>query len=70
MSKKDSFEVSLQQLEEVVNKLESRDIPLEEAIEAYKKGLELSKKCYDIFKSTEDLIVKKVEEEIVDFTQE
>lgn len=70
MAKKESFEDNLKQLEVIVNKLESRDIPLEEAIEAYKKGLDLSKKCYEIFKATEDLIVKKVEEDIVDFNQE
>lgn len=70
MAKKESFEDNLKQLEEIVNKLESRDIPLEDAIEAYKKGLDLSKKCYEIFKVTEDLIVKKVEDEIVDFNQE
>ncbi|MFI3329839.1 MAG: exodeoxyribonuclease VII small subunit [bacterium] len=70
MAKKESFEDNLKQLEELVSKLESRDIPLEDAIEAYKKGLDLSKRCYEIFKTTEDLIVKKVEEDIVDFNQE
>ncbi len=70
MAKKESFEENLKQLEEIVSKLESRDIPLEDAIEAYKKGLDLSKRCYEIFKTTEDLIVKKVEDGIENFNQE
>ncbi len=71
MSKNNSFESNLAQLEELVTKLESRDIPLEEAIDAYKKGMDLSKKCFDIFKETQELVVKKVEEgKIEDFNQE
>ncbi len=70
-TKKLSFEENLKELELIVNKLESRDISLEDAIDAYKKGLDLSKECHEIFKSTEDLIVKKVEDgKVEDFNQE
>lgn len=66
-----SFEECLKELEEVVNKLESKDISLDDAVKYYQKGLELSKRCYEIFNQTQELIVKKVEgNNITDFTQE
>ena len=66
-----SFEECLKQLEEVVRKLESKDISLDDAVKYYQKGLELSKRCYDIFNQTQEVIVKKVEgSTITDFNQE
>ena len=56
-----SFEECLKQLEEIVSKLESKDISLDDAVTYYQKGLELSKRCYDIFNQTQEIIVKKVE---------
>ena len=63
-----SFEECLKQLEEIVRKLENKDIALDEAVANYQKGLELSKRCYEIFNKTQDLIVKQVEgERITEF---
>ena len=56
-----SFEECLKQLEEIVSKLESKDITLDDAVNNYQKGLELSKRCYEIFNQTQEIIVKKVE---------
>ena len=56
-----SFEECLKELEEIVTKLESKDISLDDAVKYYQKGLELSKRCYDIFNQTQEIIVKKVE---------
>lgn len=56
-----SFEECLKELEEIVNRLESKDISLDDAVRYYQKGLELSKRCYDIFNQTQEVIVKKVE---------
>ena len=56
-----SFEECLKELEEIVTKLESKDISLDDAVKYYQKGLELSKRCYDIFNHTQEIIVKKVE---------
>ncbi len=72
MENKDmSFEECLKQLEEIVGKLESKDISLDDAVKYYQKGLELSKRCYEIFNQTQEVIVKKVEGSIVtDFNQE
>lgn len=66
-----SFEECLKELEEVVAKLESKDISLDDAVKYYQKGLELSKRCYDIFNQTQEVIVKKVEgNTVTDFNQE
>lgn len=68
MAKELSFEEALKELEEIVASLENQDISLDEAVKNYQKGLELSKRCYDIFSEKEKLIVKKVDEEgISDF---
>lgn len=43
--KNKSFETSLQELEEIAKKLESGNLNLDEAIEAFEKGIKLSKEC-------------------------
>lgn len=40
-----SFETSLAELEEIVGKLESGDLPLEESLELFEKGIKLSREC-------------------------
>ena len=66
-----SFEECLKELETVVKKLESKDISLDDAVKYYQKGLELSKRCYEIFNQTQEVIVKKVEGcSVTDFNQE
>ncbi|GAA0296430.1 exodeoxyribonuclease VII small subunit [Gracilibacillus halotolerans] len=42
-----SFEEALEKLEDIVNKLEAGDVPLEQAIEYYAEGSKLSKLCHD-----------------------
>ncbi|KAB8128474.1 exodeoxyribonuclease VII small subunit [Gracilibacillus oryzae] len=42
-----SFEEALKQLEEIVNKMEAGDIPLEKAMEYYAEGSKLSKICHE-----------------------
>ncbi len=46
--KKSSFEESLKKLEQAGEKLRSTDVPLEEAIESYRKGLEAYQECREI----------------------
>ena len=72
MENKDmTFEECLKQLEEIVAKLESKDISLDDAVKYYQKGLELSKRCYEIFDQTQQAIVKKVEgNTVTDFETE
>ncbi len=63
-----TFEEYLKELEDIVRKLEDKGISLEEAVQCYTNGLELSKKCYDILNTNEQLVVKKMTESgLVDF---
>ncbi len=40
-----SFEAALQQLTELVSKLESGQLPLEESVAAFESGVQLSRRC-------------------------
>ena len=62
MEKNKSFEENLMELERIVRTLEDKNISLEEAVKNYTIGLELSKKCYDILNTNEQLVVKKMTE--------
>lgn len=44
------FEQALAELESVVKKLEG-DVPLDEALEDFKRGVELSKLCFESLKA-------------------
>jgi exodeoxyribonuclease VII small subunit len=44
---KHTFENSLRRLEEIVEKLEQGDVPLEDSIKMYEEGLALSKECVE-----------------------
>lgn len=45
--KKLSYEEAIQSLEEVVKRLESENIPLDEAVKLFEEGTRLSAYCYD-----------------------
>ena len=55
-----SFEESLEKLEEIVNKLENGDVPLDDAIEEFKKAMDLVKICNDKLSDAEESIAKIV----------
>lgn len=40
-----TFETSLTELEAIVAKLEDGDLPLEESLELFEKGIKLSREC-------------------------
>ena len=50
------FEKSLAKLEEVVEKLESGDQPLEEALKLFEEGINLTRGCQQALKEAEDKI--------------
>jgi exodeoxyribonuclease VII small subunit len=56
------FEVCLEKLEEIVVLLEKGDCNLTEALEAYKSGISLQKKCRDQLDSAEKMINQIYEE--------
>ncbi|MDR4314459.1 exodeoxyribonuclease VII small subunit [Niallia circulans] len=57
---KPTFEEAMEELERIVEKLEEGDVPLEEAINTYKKGMELSKYCHEKLKSVEEQLAEVV----------
>jgi exodeoxyribonuclease VII small subunit len=61
--KKVSFEDAMTKLEQIVDKLEEGDVPLEEAIVFYKEGMELSKLCHDKLKSVEEQLTQIITED-------
>ena len=67
-----SFEDNLKELEEIVARLEKGDVPLDNAIEEFKKAMDLVKSCDDKLKNAQDTIAKIVKDngEIVDFDVE
>lgn len=57
-SKKKTFEENLQDLEAIVTKLENGDVPLEEAIAEFQKGMVLSKNLQKTLEDAEKTLVK------------
>lgn len=55
-----SFESKMKQLEEVVRKLENKDLPLEEAVKLYMDGMKLSEDCYKVLNENEKLVLKQM----------
>ncbi len=58
MSTKKTFEERLQELEAIVTRLESGDVPLEEAISEFQKGMVLSKDLQKTLQVAEKTLVK------------
>lgn len=46
MKKEKTFEEALHELEEIVNRLEQGDLPLEEALALFEEGVRLSRSCH------------------------
>ena len=58
MSKEKKFEENLADLEAIVQKLESGQVPLEEAISEFQKGMKLSKDLQETLDQAEKALVK------------
>ncbi|MHA4907444.1 exodeoxyribonuclease VII small subunit [Streptococcus constellatus] len=58
MSKEKKFEENLADLEVIVQKLENGDVPLEEAISEFQKGMQLSKELQATLDKAEKTLVK------------
>jgi len=57
-----SFEESLEKLEEIVNKLESGDVPLDDAIDEFNNAMQLVKICENKLSAAEESIAKIVQD--------
>ncbi|EUJ31789.1 exodeoxyribonuclease VII small subunit [Listeria floridensis FSL S10-1187] len=63
MAKKElTFEEALKELEEIVAALENGSAALEESLDMYQRGIELSKLCETKLKSAEEKMAKVVDE--------
>ena len=56
MAESPSFEDSLQQLNEAVRRLESGDLALEEALQAFEEGIRHSRDCHRLLQMAEERI--------------
>jgi exodeoxyribonuclease VII small subunit len=58
-----SFEQAMEKLEEIVQKLETGDVPLEKAIDYYQEGMILSKLCNDKISNVQEKMTKIMDEQ-------
>lgn len=58
-----TFEESLERLENIVKKLESGEVPLDDAIKEFNEAMNLAKKCDEKLKSAEEAITKIIKED-------
>ena len=57
------FEEAMSNLETIVQKLESGEIPLEDAITLYKQGMELSAYCHGKLQDAEKQLISIIDNE-------
>lgn len=63
MENKMTFEQALARLEEIVRKLESGNVSLDESIEIYQEGITLSKQCSGMLEEAEGKVMAIVNKE-------
>jgi len=64
----ETFEAALKQLEEIVQKLERGELPLEESLKLYEDGIRLSRLCHAKLEEAEgkiELLMKDAKGELV-----
>lgn len=57
------FEDGLATLEEIVSRLEAGDMPLQETLELYEKGVAIARHCQELLDQAELRVTQLVEEE-------
>lgn len=62
--KKLSFEQAMNELENIVNALESNSVTLDQSIEFYSKGVELRKHCENILSNAKLRVHKIIEDDL------
>ena len=67
MAKTQRFEEALSRLEEIVDKLQSQDLLLEESLKLFEEGLKLSRFCHDKLQEVEKRVKKLVKGEKGEF---
>ena len=64
-----NFEAALAELDQLVEKMESGQLPLEESLSAYQRGTELLKFCETVLKDAEQKIMVLESGELKDFSE-
>lgn len=59
-AKKLKFEEAMQRLQEIVGKLESGEISLEESMKLFEEGAKLSSQCYQLLDKAEQQVTQLV----------
>ncbi len=62
MSKNASFEQSVQQLDDIVTKMESGDLSLEDSLKLFEQGVKLTRACQKTLSEAEATIEKLMTE--------
>ena len=55
------FEKSLQQLEDIVHKMEQGKLSLEQSLDSFEDGVKLTRHCQDVLKTAEQRVSKLTE---------
>ena len=63
------FEEYLKELNEIVTKLESGELGVEESIQLFKRGSELSKQCMQIIENGKE-VIKEIKQDSNSITEE
>lgn len=58
----ESFEVAIEELEQIVQQLEKGELPLADALTAFKNGVELSQYCQKTLTEAEQTVAKMMTE--------
>jgi len=68
-SKKTTFESQLEALEEIVNNLEKGDLPLNDSLTQFEKGVKLTKECQNMLNKAEQkvMLLSEDEDQLKDF---
>lgn len=69
MAAKQTFEKAMEQLEKIVQELESEELPLESAIKKFEQGIKLSQFCNEKLESSEkriNMLLKQSDGQVVE----
>lgn len=66
MEKEQTFDEAMKDLEQIVQKLEQGDVPLEEALDKFQEGIKLSRYCRGIVEEAEKTVTNMANEEHTD----
>lgn len=64
-SSKTNFETQLTELESIVDQLESGELPLEDALKVFEKGVKLSRQCQQLLSEAEQKVMTLMDSDLV-----